>query len=134
MSATNDILKRVHFVETIDGVDFTLRRISAGAGLRIIGKKALGIVRGAGGAEKELTEADHLELISEMMPKYLKAAMVSPKLGDTTDADNDTISLDDLGEYAIPVFNAVVKGSGFGEARNFTASPEDTTGERSAKS
>lgn len=128
MSELSKILEQVHFTETIDGVEFVLRKVSAEMSLTILGIKTLGIVRGAQ-SEKDIDDDTASGIMSEVMPKYLKAAMVSPKLGDVTNVEADTITVEDLGPFASKIFMVLFERSGYANLGNFPASSEDTKGE-----
>lgn len=128
-----NILARNNFEQEIDGVTFSLRRITAEMSIKIIGMKSLGMVRGAA-AGTPLSPAESLNLVSDMMPKYLEAAMVDPKLGPVTVVEDGVISLEDLGDFALKVFNAVFEKSGYGKLVNFPISSEAMTEESFPKS
>jgi len=128
MSAINDMLARNQFTEEIDGVPFTLRRITAQMSFNIIGRKTMGIVRGAR-ADKDVSPDDSLFLLNEVLPKYLEAAMVKPKFGPETDVEQNVVCLEDMGEFAIKVFNCVLMESGFDKLENFQPASEAMTEE-----
>jgi len=128
MSALDQILSKTNFTHDIDGVEFVLRTISAEVSLGIIGTKTLGIIRGSQ-SKGEMSQEDTIAVLREMMPKYLKAAMVNPRLGDATNIETDTISMDDLGPFAMKVFSVVFERSGYGKLENFPNSSEVTADE-----
>jgi len=124
MNAVETILNKNHFSITVDGVEFVVRKITPQMALSVVGVKAVGIVRGAaspGGPDAETSR----KFILEVMPKYLKAAMVNPALGDVTDVVTDTITIDDLGSFAVPLFNEIFEASGYGHLDDFQESSGD---------
>jgi len=122
MNTVEKILERTQFTEEIDGVEFTLRLITAEVAARVLGAKALGLVKASGGVPKELSE----DAIMSTVTKYLEACMVSPKIGEVSDPETDTISMDDLGEFAGKILMIVFRKSGFEGVGNFNGSSEDT--------
>ncbi len=125
-SVVQRILDRSQFVEEIDGAPFTLRKITAEMSLSIMGKRSLGLIRGAG-AKGRLPEDEAVELANDLMPKFLKLGMVIPKLGDVTDPENEVICLEDLGGLARKVFDILFERSGYGKLGNFRGSFEEQT-------
>lgn len=121
MNTVEQILERTQFTEKIDGVEFTLRLITAEIAARVIGSKTLGLL-GPESKPETATAADVVKLTEG----YLTACMVSPKLGAASDPESDTVSLDDLGEFATKIMNIVFEKSGFGNVENLEAPSEDT--------
>jgi hypothetical protein len=119
MNSVDKILEQTQFKETIDGVEFTLRLITAEMAAMVIGNKTLGMV--SGGTAKDIPQDE----IMETVEGYLTACMVSPKMG-YTDPETDTISVDDLGTFAGKILSVVFERSGFERVGNSNGSSEDT--------
>lgn len=112
----DQILERTTFVETIDGVDYRMRKWNTMMAMELQGERVFGLLEGAEsvarGVGDDLSPADVLEMVAG----YLRVGMVSPRLGDVTDVEADTICIADLGDHALLLVSAI-KGS--------TADPAD---------
>jgi len=117
----NKILEQTRFTFTSDdGTEFVLRKLTAQIAIEAIGPKAFGLIKGQEMADKAVEDPDPAENMG-LIERYLKVAMVSPRLGTITKPEDNVISFMDLGKYAVPVFNAFI-ASGEGEGANFTRS------------
>lgn len=125
MSAVEQILAKSRVTLTVDGVPFEVRRITAPVAIKVLGSKAFGLVRGAmTDAKREATEEEKLKLIH----LYLTECMVSPRVGESSDPEADTISLDDLGNMAFDLFNELMAASDWKEqVGDFPAPSEEPT-------
>lgn len=121
MSIVEQILAKSQFVETIDGLEFRLRVVTAETSARVIGNKVLGMMR-SGKAQRDMPQKE----TDRIARGYLSACMVSPALGDVSSVEDDTISLEDLGTYAGKILAAVFEKSGFDELENLGESSEGT--------
>jgi hypothetical protein len=121
MNSVEQILEKTQFSAVIDGVEFTLRLITAEVATMVIGSKVLGLV-GPEIKTDEIADVDTLRMIEG----YLGACMVSPKLGDASDPEKDTITVEDLGQYAGKILTIVFERSGFERVGNSDISSEDT--------
>lgn len=99
MGSVSKIVEMTQYTKEIGGVDFVLRRINPMIALRVYGKGLFGLVRAANTPVEarsvyleKTDDAQHQKHIREM----LRLCMVSPRLGDVTDGDADTITFDDL--------------------------------------
>ena len=125
MNSVEQILKVTQFTEVIDGVEFTLRLITAEIAARVIGSKTLGLL-GPESKSEDVIPGDALKLIEG----YLQACMISPQLGETSDPEADTITLDDLGLFAGKILTVVFEKSGFerlGKSEGFSEDTEEKT-------
>jgi len=128
MNVVEQIIDKTQFTEVIDDLDFRLRIVTAETAAKVIGNKTLGLMR-AGGESKELPPQE----TARICQGYLEFCMVSPKLGQVSDPEKDTICLEDLGKYAEKILMAIFKRSGFETLGNSAGSSEATGAETSAK-
>jgi hypothetical protein len=121
MNSVDKILEQTQYDVTIFGVPFKLRLITAEMAAQVIGNKTLGLV--GGGASPENMPVDE---IMDTVSGYLGMCMVSPRFGETSDPETDTISLLDLSKFAGEILSDVFKRSGFERVGNSNGSSEDT--------
>lgn len=121
MSVVDQIIEKTQFTETIDGLEFRLRLITAEIAARVIGNKVLGLMR-AGTSSREVPKAE----VERITREYLELCMVSPKLGTVSSPGNDVISLEDLGLYGEKILLVVFERSGFEGLGNLASSSEAT--------
>jgi len=128
MGSVSKILEQSQYTKEIGGVEFVLRRINPAIALKVYGSRLFGLVRAANTPAEakniylqEAADRDHEKHVREM----LRLCMVSPQLGDETDADTDTISLEDL-ELTGYGGAVVAELTGWADA-DFSESCEDQT-------
>jgi len=124
MSNVNSILDKNRRTLTVNGTEYVIRIPGAMQFLRALGAGALNI-SDPDGASGGATGAEVRQL--EIAEAVLRLVMVSPKLGDVTDPESDTISLDDLGPDADVLLAEVDKIVG-GDVEGFRQSSEAATG------
>lgn len=112
MGKVDQIKKLGQFTIELHGIDFEVRRLTMGAALEALGANAAGLV----GGSRSKAEVKP-EKAAEVMQEYLKVCMISPRLGDETDDENDVVSFDDLDKAGLvqELFVALVEKSGLGE-------------------
>ena len=115
MDTVSGILGRSHVTVTLDGLEFVLRAPTMGLLIDALGPGAMTIVESASSGDLDVAEAH------DMMAKVLAVALVTPKLGDVTDAENEVISWIDLGDFGPRLYAALWKTMG-DKVENFTES------------
>jgi hypothetical protein len=123
MSVVDQVLERTTFVETIDGIDYRLRRWSTMMALAMQGEKVFGLLEGAEMVDRGMADPLGPSERIEVIGGYLKHGMVSPRIGDVTDAEQDTITVQDLGDHALQLMVAI-KGSSADPADFGESSPD----------
>ena len=129
MSSVDKILDRTQFTEEIDGIGFVLRLITAQVAAQVINNRVLGLVASGKTPDAEMEP----KRIAELTAGYLTACMVSPKIGEVSDPETDTIAITDLGDYGEKILTIVFERSGFESLGNSSNSSGDTGEENSEK-
>jgi hypothetical protein len=112
MGKVDQIKQLGQFTIELHGIDFEVRRLTMGVALEALGANAAGLV---GGSRSSVDVKP--EKAAEVMQEYLKVCMISPRLGDETDDENDIVSFEDLDKAGLvqELFVALVERSGLGE-------------------
>jgi len=110
----------------VDGVPFLVRRITTPVAVKVLGSKAMGLVRGAMSKGKsKATEQENMAVVRE----YLAECMIEPRLGDETNASNGVISFEDLGDLGPQLFAEIMRESGWmDQVADFPRPSEGETG------
>jgi hypothetical protein len=110
MGAVDQILAKTQRKVVVDGIEFIVRRLSAGVVAEVIGSGVLGM----GSADVPRREDGQLDLekidsvaVMKHAQDFLKVTMVKPRIGDVTDSDHDIISFSDLGDIALPLLSKI---------------------------
>jgi hypothetical protein len=120
MTKAGEFLGKTQFTAEIGGVEFVLRRLSRELALKAWGSRLFGIVAAHNAKGDIEPKEKDVKKMEEAGRKLLEACMVSPRLGPTSNPDDDVISYDDLevSGYGGAVFQAIM-GS-VEPAANFT--------------
>lgn len=127
MSAVGDFIKAAHEDVEIGGVTFTVRRRSPQLMQRALGSRYFALVTAAKNAkdvERVRKKVDD-KAGEEIARRTCDVYMVSPRLGETTDADADVISFEDLEASG---FAAALVADRLGGDMGFTKSYADLMG------
>lgn len=111
MSVVEQILAQSRVTIESGGIEFLMRKITAPIAVRVLGTKALGLVRGSMADNKEIDDERGLKI----MRGYLESCMISPAIGAVSDPDKDIVCFDDLGGMEPDLFTKLMKISGWGE-------------------
>jgi hypothetical protein len=126
MGAVDKILQQNRLTLTVGGVDFHCRKLTAPVAVKVLGSKALGIVRGAmSKGDNSASEEQNMAVIRE----YLAACMVEPALGSETDPEAGIVSFEDLGNLGPELFAEIMRESGWmGQVEDFQRPSEGERG------
>lgn len=132
MGTVAQLLEQTQFTREWDGITFVLCRIETPDWLRVMGPQGFGLIRGAiqedesQKIEQRYSELD-LDKQQEIQREFLRLCMVSPRIGDVTDDDADTIRMDDLpAKYETLIMAAMLEESGVAaQVADFPESSED---------
>lgn len=133
MSNVQQAMEGRHLTVEVRGVPFVVRRYDTLMALKIHGSGVFGLIEGAEAAArgedgKRTVSPQDATTYLDLIRKHLELGMVSPRLGESTDADADTISMDDLGDDVFTLMSAI-RGSAPDPA-NFTPPSPATEGEK----
>lgn len=109
MSEVQKILERTQRSEEIDGVRYVVRRATGAMYLQAFGSGFLGMIEAADDKPKT-ADIDAVLANFENMRKLCAVAMVSPRMGEVTDASADVIAWADMGDHQKKVFDLVTGG------------------------
>lgn len=127
MTRAGEFLERTQYTEEIGGVEFVLRRLTPLAAARALGSRLFGVVSAANAKGRDkVTDADR-KAMEDASRRILEVSMVSPRLGEKSDADADVVSYDDLAAsgYADLLFARISASAG--DVSDFRKSCEDST-------
>lgn len=110
-NAVEQILAKSRVTLTVDGVEFVARKITTPIVVKVLGTKALGLVRAAQREGKEIDEQQNMDVIRA----YLTECMVIPRLGAETDPGAGVVAFEDLGDIGPQLFAELLKASGWGQ-------------------
>lgn len=129
MNKVEKAMEGRHLTVEIRGVPFVVRKYDTLMALKIHGSGVFGLIEGAEAAArgedgKRVVSPKDATAYVDLIKKHLELGMVSPRMGDVTDAAADTICMDDLGDDAFVLMSAI-KGSAPDPA-NFTPSSQES--------
>jgi len=104
--SVSDILKKNRFVITVNGSEYEVRKVQGYMALDAMGADAMAML--SEGGEQTPWEKQNYKKQIAYMKSYMKIAMVSPALGDKTDADNDIICAEDMGDDFSSLFGELM--------------------------
>ena len=98
MGTIEKLLERNHVTITVDGMGFLCHRSTAWLALEAFGSNSLMVVHEGTPEESFGFDPDKVGNKYEIMQKYLAVAMISPRLGETDNVADDTVSWRSLGD------------------------------------
>ena len=131
MGGASDLMSKRHLVAEIDGVAYTYRRLNTVTALKIDPVGVWGAMESAEAAERRRaegykpTQQDRRDF-EAYVKQHLAVCLISPRLGDVTDAEEDTVCMEDLGGDAYVLYHHII-GS-VPDAANFTPSSPESEG------
>jgi hypothetical protein len=122
MSQVSKIMERHYQTIELDGVIYVVHRWTTATAIEALGPGALMFI--AGDSESQVSNAEKVAQGYDLMRKVLTTCMISPRLGEKDDPDNDTVSWLTLGEHVEKIYSAIMEESA-NKARGFSEPSED---------
>jgi len=115
-------MKRNHKEHVLDGIKYVCHKWDTQIALSVFGANAFMVVNDEAG-ERIKINPEMIGAAADMMPKVLKACMISPKLGDVDDPASDTVTWLTMADHGPRLFTMITGGDSK-QAENFPASSE----------